>query len=129
MSLIPDCRTDENYNEKYLVKLDKEYIKGFDYVAQDAINCFFANFDDNEDSYLTHMLNEPLPENLIHTFESPVEDESFEVITYLDLLKEKLVEFIEDERDEMITSMIDHYTEEEYAKIRTEVDGVPYEEE
>ncbi len=129
MSIIPDGRTDKYYNQKYLDRFDKEYIKGFDYVAQEVVNCFFANFDDIEDSHLAHIFNEELPENLKHTFKSPIEDaESFDVETYLDLFKEKLVEFIEDERDEMITSMIDHYSDEKYAEIRTEVDGVPYEE-
>ena len=43
-------------------------------------------------------------------------------------LKENLKQHFESDRDEMITSMIDHMDDAEYAKIRTEVDGVPYEE-
>lgn len=114
MTYIPDCREDDDYNEKYLNHDDKEYIKGYDYAVEDALDSFFNNigdfdFDvDGEDIDLGKIL-------LNHE-------------TILNKLKEAMKEHFESERDEMITSMIDNMDDEEYAKIRTEVDGVPYEE-
>ena len=34
MSYIPDCRTDEYYNEKYLEGLEKTFIEGFDFCVE-----------------------------------------------------------------------------------------------
>ena len=34
MTYIPDCRTDEVYNESNLNDRDKEFVKGFDFCAE-----------------------------------------------------------------------------------------------
>lgn len=114
MTYIPDTREDEDYNEKYLNEKDTEFIKGFDYAVNDALDSFF---------------------NLIDDFDFDVDGEDIDIGKILsnhpDILErfqEVLSQHLDAERDEMIVSMIDCYSDEEYAKIRTEVDGVPYEE-
>lgn len=115
MTYIPDCREDATYNEKYLNKNDKQYIKGFDFAVEDVLDSFFDNIED-------------------YDFEVDGEDIDIGRIlvnheAILDKLKEAIHEHFESERDVMITSMIDHMDDEEYAKIKSEVDGVPYEDE
>lgn len=112
MSYIPDCREDENYNEKYLNHDDKEFIKGFDYAVEDALDSFFYNLD----SYDWDVDGEDIDlEKILTNHEELCEK-----------LKDNIKNHLESERDEMIVSMIDHYEDDEYAKIRTEVDGKPY---
>lgn len=100
MSYIPNCREDKTYNEKYLNEKDKEFVRGFDFAVNDSLDSFFANIDDmdfdveDEDIDLGKILN------------------NHEAI--LDRLKENMLEWIEGERDEMITSMIDHMDENEF---------------
>lgn len=114
MTYIPDCRNDDDYNEKYLNHDDKEYIRGYDYAVEDSLDCFFDNIGD---------------------YDFDVDDEDIDLgkilsnhESILNKLKEVLKEHFESERDEMITSMIDNMDDDEYSKIRTEVDGIPYEE-
>ena len=127
MSYIPDCRHDENYNEKFLNDKDKEFIRGFDWCVEMAVDNFFANemFDlQSDDSYLGHILNEKLPESMQEEYEIELEfagtgdkeTETRKVETYADLIRSKILEWIENERDELITSMIDNMSEEEYEK-------------
>ena len=118
MSYIPDCRTDENYNEKYLNAQDKEFLRGFDWCCEMAADCFFDNLPFTDDTYIMHTLNEEIPEDSHEEYD--VESE-FDlparhriVKTYADMLRAKLLEFIECERDELITSMIDEMPEDEY---------------
>lgn len=115
MSYIPDCREDSHYNQKYLNREDKEYIKGYDYAVEEVLNDFFDN---------------------VCNYDFEVEGEDIDLGKILanheeicEKLKDVMSLHFESERDEMITSMIDHYEDDEYAKIRTEVDGKPYEEE
>ena len=123
MSYIPDCRTDEYYNQKFLTGSDKEFVRGFDWCVETAVDNFFDNemFDlAQSDSYLGHILNELVPEELQeeytqeHVFLNDGEDEHRTVTTYADLIRYKLLYWIEMERDELITSMIDNMSDEEY---------------
>lgn len=127
MSHIPNCRTDENYNEKFLNEKDSEFVKGYDWCVEMAVDNFFANnmFDlQNEDSYLGHLLNEKLPESMQEEYEvefrfagcSDRETETRKIETYADLIRSKILDWIEMERDELITSMIDNMSEEEYER-------------
>ena len=124
MSYIPDCRTDEHYNEKFLGKPDKDFIRGFDWCVEMAADNFF----DNEmfgleapDNYLGHILCEEAGEHLQeeyvqeHIFLNNGEDEPRKVKTFADLIRYKLLQWVEMERDELITSMIDNMSDEEYA--------------
>ena len=132
MSYIPDCRTDETYNQKYLNDKDGEFIRGFDWCAEEAADNFFDNIFDRfpEDSYLGHILAEELPEDMQDEYEFertfPVgeerEPEKREVKTYADLLRKELLDWIESERDQLITSMIDDMDNAEYGKIKERVD-------
>ena len=83
----------------------------------------------NNDSYLMHLLNEKLPEDMQedieieHTF-GDKGTEIRKVETYKDLLRSRLNDWIESARDKMITSMIDRYAaenEEEYKARREKV--------
>lgn len=132
MSYIPDCRNDENYNEKYLNNFDKEFVRGYDWCVEMSVDNFFDNLDIyfGDDSHIMHLLNEELPENMREEYEiertfADENDrvEKRDVKTYVDLLRSKILDYIENERDELITSMIDNMDEQEYAEIKAKVDG------
>ena len=130
MSRIPDCRSDENYNEKYLNKKDKEFVSGYDWCAEEVVDNFFDNLDVyfDDDSHLMHVLKEEMPESMQYEEEiewsfGQREPEKREIKTYLDLLRSKIQEWIEDERDELITSMIDNMDDNEYELIKAKVDN------
>ncbi len=132
MSYIPDCRNDENYNEKYLNNFDKEFVRGYDWCVEMSVDNFFDNLDIyfGDDSHIMHLLNEELPENMREEYEiertfADENDrvEKRDVKTYVDLLRSKILDYIEMERDELITSMIDNMDEQEYAEIKAKVDG------
>lgn len=132
MSYIPDCRNDENYNEKYLNNFNKEFVRGYDWCVEMSVDNFFDNLDIyfGDDSHIMHLLNEELPENMREEYEieRTFADENYrvekrDVKTYVDLLRSKILDYIEMERDELITSMIDNMDEQEYAKIKAKVDG------
>ena len=106
MSYIPDCRTDENYNEKYLVGNNKMFIAGFDYAVETILNLF----DGNLDVY-------PKLEELLDDKKAIIADGK------VALVKESIDHWAEMQRDEMITGMIDGMDEDEYKKIKAEVDG------
>ena len=133
MSRIPDCRTDEYYNQKYLNQRDKAELFGFDYCTECAVDNFFDNLDNyfDEETYLGHVLNEELPESMQEEYtmefsffraeEHKSEDRTCK--TYADLLRMRILEWIEMERDEVITSMIENMDDEEYEAIKAKVDG------
>lgn len=110
MSYIPDCRSDECYNEKYLVGNDDNFVAGYDYCAKEAVDAFFDNLDiyegvfdiDGEDINLARFL-----------------ENHAEVKT---ALREALQEYVENRRDELITSFIDDMDEDEFAKTKERVD-------
>jgi hypothetical protein len=134
MSCIPDCREDENYNEKYLNNQDHEFVRGYDWCVQQAVDNFFDNemFDlMDESSHLGHILCEELPESLKTEYlmerrfpeNEKLPDEERKVETYADLIRYKILEWIENERNELITSMIDAMDDEEYKKIKEKADS------
>lgn len=132
MSYIPDCRNDENYNEKYLNNFDKEFVRGYDWCVEMSVDNFFDNLDIyfGDNSHIMHLLNEELPENMREEYEieRTFADENYrvekrDVKTYVDLLRSKILDYIEMERDELITSMIDNMDEQEYSEIKAKVDG------
>jgi hypothetical protein len=130
MSRIPDCRTDENYNIKYLNETDKAEVSGYDYCAEHVVDNFFYNLDVyyGGDNYFMHVMNEEIPESMREEYameysDGSREDEKRTVKTYGDLLRCNLLDWIESERDQLITSIIDGYTEEEYKAIKERVDA------
>lgn len=123
MTYIPDCRNDETYNFENLTKEDKIYVRGYDWCMCMVADNFFNNLDVyfDDDSYLMHILNEKLPESLQDECDLTIfnyatmkeETEHRKIETYADLLRAKLLDWIEDERDSLITVMIDDQTEKE----------------
>lgn len=122
MSYIPDCRTDENYNIEHLNDDDKSFVQGFDWCVEMAVDNFFDNeMHDllNEDSFIGHILSMELPDLMKTTYDLPLtyvtkdtsEDEkvrTLQINTYADLIRARILEWIEMERDELITSMVDN---------------------
>ena len=111
MTYIPDCRTDENYNFDKLTPENKEYVKGFDHCVDEAVKSFFYNLDVyyDDDSYFMHFFSERLPDEVLSGFapKEMLREDQEPVVTYGDLFKNHLLHWIESERDELITGLID----------------------
>lgn len=103
MSCIPDCRTDEWYNEKYLNVNDKNFVAGYDWAVEQAL-CLL----DNANVY--PKLEMLLAEGVAVT--SAGKD---------DIIREALKNWMEMSRDELITSMIDGMDDDEYNQNKAEV--------
>jgi len=102
MTYIPDCRVDGNYNERYLNATDKEYLAGFDAAVEALLN-LEGNLDVySADSLVMHYLEEN-PEKAKELFAS-------------------MKDWAEMERNELIVSMLDNMDDDEYQKIKAEVD-------
>lgn len=97
MSYIPDCRTDEFYNEKYLVGNDKMFLAGYDWAVEQITTLFY-----NLEVY---------PE-LVGLLEGHEEE-----------LESALRDYAEMGRNELVTSMIDGMTDEEFEEIKAKVDS------
>lgn len=130
MSYIPDCRTDENYNQRYLNDKDGEFLRGYDWCTETAVDNFFDNLDIyfGDDSHIMHLLNEKIPKGAREDYEMDFtfgerEAEVRKTKTVADVLRYKILDYIEMQRDELITSMIDNMDEQEYAEIKAKVDG------
>ena len=132
MSYIPNCREDKYYNQKYLNEKDRTEIIGYDWCTEEVVDNFFDNIEDmfERDSYIGHVLNEELSEDEREEYDMIVSfgvKEPKEVHrkceTYADLIRLRLLEWIESNRDEMIVSMIDNMSDEEYEKIKSRVDA------
>lgn len=118
MTHIPDCRTDDTYNQKYLNKEDKDFIRGFDYTVS-----VFEVFLDNLDTYIHNdIFDDPYDEkkeNKAKIFILKLINSDFQK----EVLKRIFNDWMEMDRDEFITSMIDSYSEEEYEKLRKKADN------
>lgn len=129
MSYIPDCRNDEYYNQKYLNKKDAEFVRGFDWCAENAMDNFFDNMEQffSDDSYIMHILEKEIPEDehekyaWINSFNGNVEEIRI-IKTYLDAIRGYLIDWVEANRDELITSMIDSMDDDEYKAIKEKAD-------
>ena len=97
MSYIPDCRTDEYYNEKYLIQADKEVINGYDWCVEQVM-CAFANIDE-------------------------LDIRPSDVVKVAEAMEPWFRRWLESDRNELITSMLDDMDEEEYKKRKEEVDN------
>lgn len=117
MSYIPDCRDDDVYNFENLNAQDQDFVKGYDFCADYAVDSFMSNLQDEfpADSFLGHALSTELPEYLQDSYEWEVggQTEERHILTYGDLLYSKLIDHIESMRDELIVGMIDGYEGEE----------------
>lgn len=130
MSYIPDCREDEYYNEKYLNEADKEFIDGYDWAVEMAMDNFFDNnflkgLDD--DTYIGHTMTKELPDSMKdrYTVDYKYGDRGtveVETETIADYIRAMLMDYVERCRDEMITSMIDGMDDKEHERIKAKVD-------
>ena len=128
MSYIPDCRRDEYYNQKYLNEKDSDFIRGFDWCADNAMDVFFDNIEDffGVDSYIMHILKEEIPEDEHDEYVQITfggNEEPRTIKTYLDAIRAHIIEFVESNRDELITCMIDSMDEDEYKRIKDKIDN------
>lgn len=130
MSYIPDCRTDEHYNQKYLSDTDVEFLAGFDWAVEMALDNFFDNnylkgLDD--DTFVGHEVLQELPESEKDVypiqFEFCVKEETRTVETIIDKIRMQILDWAESERDMLITSMIENMDEEEYKAIKEKVNA------
>lgn len=144
MSKTPNCRDDEYYNEKYLNEADSEYINGYDSSIDDNIDNFFTNLMNWEDDIKEALFPDPEDEEKVNeavkmNFETiwnddmyysdyQIEDlEAMSPYTRLFLfLKEKMLEWAEGNRNEMITSMLENMDESEYDGLKKKADAGEY---
>lgn len=105
MSYIPDCRTNENYNEKYLGDMDKEFVRGYDYAVEQIVNLIEFNTD------VYPELDDILDFN-----------KAVACVDKKKIVKESIEEWAEAQRDELITSMIDSMDDAEYEKNKAAAD-------
>ena len=126
---VPNCRTSEDYNQKLLRGDDKEFIRGYDWCNEYGVDNFFNNLEILDDDYLMKVLNEKLPEHhdlygakydYYYMFVD-LDDEERTIETYADLIRAKIAQWIESERDMIITSFIDKMSDDEYAKAKEEM--------
>lgn len=135
MSIIPDARTDEYYNEKYLNEPDGYATLGYD-IAAENVEMFIANISDLEDDIKDALGDIDLGEiddSLIANGEvflsslTEEQEENISPITKLMLLmKEKLLLDLEMQRDEMITSLLDGYNKKTFDEIKRRTDAGEY---
>lgn len=109
MSYIPNCRNDKYYNQKYLDDKDAEFIAGFDWCTNMVVANFFYNME------VFDFVVDGCDVDLELFFSNhPEIKERF---------KENILEWIEMERDTLITSMLDNMDDGEYEQIKVEVDS------
>ena len=101
---VPDCRTDEYYNEKYLEGSNKDFVRGYDWATEQALNLLnntevFPDFMDMLD-----------PNKAIVNVDKE------------EIVRKALEDWMESQRDMLITSMIDGMGEE-YDEIKARVDS------
>ena len=115
MTYIPDCRTDKCYNFDNLNDKNKDFVRGFDHCVETAAESFFNNLDVyyDDDSYFMHLMNEKLPQSVYERVVDDGSDDTDPIMTYGDLLKIHMQEWIESQRDELITALIDGQHEED----------------
>lgn len=125
--MFPDCRNDEFYNADFLDKNDSECVSGYDWAAE-AVDNLFDNLEVITDSsdYVANFMNTEVPDYMQEQYTMEFafgnrEDEDRVVKTYADYLRFKILEWLEDERNEFITSMIDNMDEKMYEAIRNRV--------
>lgn len=131
MSYIPDCRSDDAYNEKHLKHDDGKFVDGYDYAVENVVDNFFDNFIDDFSIEYTEepedddkkainafidALNADLPDWLKEKYTmcwkfGDVADENRTCETFWDYLRFRLLEWLEMDRDELIVSILDNYEE------------------
>lgn len=118
MSMFPDCRHDDTYNEDFLNSSDKAFVQGMDYAIEQIKNLFLGNLDVYENE-LSETLSEGEEKGEDEAFAS--REDLFEILQEnTEILTAIIQNWHEMERNEMITSMLDEYDDDEYQKLRDE---------
>lgn len=106
---IPDCRTDDAYNQKHLNERNKEFLHGYDYGISSLMNVF-----DNLEIYSDEMEIDDEDINLVRLFKNhPVIKNTFISC---------LMDYAEMERNELIVGLLDNqYADGEECKDDSEV--------
>lgn len=127
MSYIPDTRrtysklygkTKENsYYEGYLNDKDAEYVAGFDWVTDLVLRNLFheGNAEDVYDILVENVENISKNEKLIVDLKTLPNDDRKDIVKAIKFL---VLDHIEMDRDELITSMIDNMDDDEFAKLK-----------
>lgn len=117
--LFPDCRNDDTYNERFLNEDDKLYVLGLDMAVNSIITLFAGNLDVYENE-----LTELCPEGYTPEFDecfAKREDLYDILIENKEILCAIIKDWLENERNGLITSCIDSMEDDTYAKIKKEV--------
>ncbi len=116
MTLFVDGKHDIYYNEDFLKKSDKTFLRGFDYAYDEIINLFLNNLDIWQDW-------------LSYDPEAPKEDTKEEVYAHTEglydilqknkgILKMIMEQHLDSSRDYLIVSMIDGMDDDDYENER-----------
>ncbi len=112
---MPNARTDEVYNEKYLKPEDKMLLKGYDFAFSKSL----SNVLDNLDPYDFDIDGEDL--NLARIFINHPK--------ILEALKQAIDLGMESDRNDFVISILEGYDGDEYQKIKETVDAAHQKEE
>lgn len=124
------CRNDDYYNADFLDGNDRTFIRGYDWLTEMVVDNFFNNLELLDSDLMEKVLSEKVPESLQGEYEQvatfKLNDEMLDieirkVETYGDYIRFKLLEYIESERDQLITSMIEGMDEDIFNAIRNRV--------
>ena len=122
MTYIPDVRkkiitkpfakeAEENYYwEGYLDAEDKKWLKGYDFAAEDVLNSIFDNIGDLS----LQVEGEDIDLGLILNNHPEIRAK----------LREAIAEEYESTRDELVTVMIDGYSQEKYDQLKKVADVI-----
>lgn len=123
--LFPDVRNDDWYNEDFLDGKSKKEVLGFDWATH-AVDTLFENIEQitDESDYLEKVFSEELPKSLQDEYDMERhdgEDEHREVKTYADFIRMKILSWLENERNEIVVSLIENMDESVYKALREKV--------
>ena len=119
MSMFPDCRHDDFYNEDFLNKNDAGFLRGFDYALEIICNLIQNNLNAYENE-LTEVLEEGAVAPSDEVFST--REDLYDILSEnADLVSSIITHWHESERDEIITLMIDNMDDDEYNQIRNKV--------
>lgn len=105
---------------------DAEFIAGFDWGRIMVVNNFFDNIEDHEDDWQQMEPETEEEEKIISFMEKNPEAAGAFYKACIEGIKEAILQCIEMERDELITSMIDSMDEDEYESNKESADKGEY---
>lgn len=119
MSMFPDCRSDDAYNEDFLNKMDKEFIAGFDCCLEQIKNLIENNLEVYE-SELDYVPEDESEKNKDEVYSN--REDLFEIVRdNAEIISCCIEDWAESERDQIITSLIENMDEKELIENRKKV--------